>query len=122
MNGWVSPATPHSAWGAPARPWSPYSPASLFVTRVIGSDGDLATVPVVGQASTTEGWSVGEALTSSSGSILVDATIGGALGYLIAPASKRALYVLVGAGGAGIVGVLGLVGLITLAFIDRGRG
>jgi hypothetical protein len=55
------------------------------------------------------------AVSQSSGSIIVDAAIGGATGYLLAPTKARARYAVGGAAATGLGGLLGLLG--TVAFI-----
>jgi hypothetical protein len=48
------------------------------------------------------------ALSQSTGSVLIDAAIGGAAGYLFAPKGTKARYALGGAVATGLTGVLGL--------------
>lgn len=55
------------------------------------------------------------ALSQSTGSIVIDAAIGGTAGYLLAPRAKKNTYALGGAIATGLGGFLGLVG--TIGFI-----
>jgi hypothetical protein len=55
------------------------------------------------------------ALSQSTGSALVDAAIGGAAAYALAPRGAKARYALGGAVATGLTGVLGLVA--TLGFV-----
>lgn len=52
------------------------------------------------------------ALSQSTGSVVIDAAIGGAAGYLLAPGTKKSTYALGGAIATGLGGALGLVGTI----------
>ena len=52
------------------------------------------------------------ALTDSTGWVIVDALIGGAVGWLIAPKEQEVGYALGGAAATGLAGVIGLVGLL----------
>lgn len=54
-------------------------------------------------------------LSQSTGSVLVDAAIGGAVGYFFAPQASRNRFAVGGAIATGLGGVLGLVG--TVGFI-----
>jgi predicted cation transporter len=63
---------------------------------------------------TTESLALG-ILSQSTGSVLIDAAIGGTTGFLLAPRDKKNRYAVAGAVATGLGGVLGLVG--TIAFI-----
>lgn len=51
-------------------------------------------------------------LSESSGWIVIDAVVGGGVGWLIAPKGQEAGYALGGAAATGLGGVLGLLGLL----------
>lgn len=52
------------------------------------------------------------ALSQSTGSIVIDAAIGGVTGYVLAPERAKTTYALGGALATGLGGLLGLVGTV----------
>jgi hypothetical protein len=61
-------------------------------------------------------------LCASTGSTLVDALLGGAIGYIAAPDKKHApIWAAAGAGGAALAGTLGLVAVAGAALYVRSR-
>lgn len=70
--------------------------------------------------------SLGEAppplVRSVTGYMFLDAAIGGAIGYMLAPKQdQRLMWTGIGAVGTALAGTLGLVGTTALAFSQRGR-
>lgn len=61
----------------------------------------LAQAPTVGELAMG-------ALSSSSGSVLIDGAVGTAVGYAVAPKAKRLSYALVTGAATGLGGVFGL--------------
>lgn len=127
---WGAPVSSYS-WGAPVA-YGPaqQSPASAPGGASIGASGAgdgplalgpqyLSDVPVAGDASTTGGWSVGDALTYSSGSFLYDALAGAGVAWLVAPEKQRVLFAAVGALAAGGLGAFGLLVILGAALIAR---
>ena len=60
------------------------------------------------------------ALTTSTGSPLTDALVGGIVGYLVAPRSERKAFAVGGAVATGLAGVIGLLGTTFVGFERRG--
>lgn len=89
------------------------------------TDTPLGDVPVDGDPSTTEGLSLGDALTWSTGNPLADAAAGGLAGYAAsqsAPPGQRPYYAAAGAVAAGALGVLGIIGVVGTALVLGRRG
>ena len=61
--------------------------------------------------------------SQSTGSILLDASLGALAGYAVAPAGgkQRWRYVAIGAVATGLAGVLGLAGTLAYGYVQRRR-
>jgi len=55
-------------------------------------------------------------LSQGTGSILLDATLGAGVGWLIGPPQKKAAYIVGGAVATGVAGVFGLAGLLGVRY------
>lgn len=86
-----------------------------------GAETPLGDVPVDGDPSTTDGASLGDVLTWSTGNPVLDAAAGGLAGYAAAPPAQRAVYAAAGAVSSGLLGVLGVLGVVGAALFFRGR-
>lgn len=62
-----------------------------------------------------------DVLSTSTGSVVLDAAIGGAVGYLTAPARRRLAYFIGGTALTGVGGLLGLVVLLAGTYVSRRR-
>lgn len=91
---------------APMRSWQ----APCCDSCATAPAGSVGALPVVH-----------EALSLSTGSLLLDAGVGAAAGYLVAPKAARTLYAVGGAAATTLAGLLGLVGVLGVAYARRRR-
>jgi len=59
--------------------------------------------------------------SQSTGSILLDASLGALAGYAVAPTKDKWRYVAIGAVATGLAGVLGLAGTLAYGYVQRRR-
>lgn len=75
----------------------------------VGSREARAVLPAGRILQPTLGGKMMGAISMSSGSVILDAIAGGAVGYVIAPKSERTGYVIAGAAATGVGGILGML-------------
>lgn len=61
------------------------------------------------------------AASQSTGSALLDASLGALAGYVVAPPKDKWRFVAIGAVATGLAGVLGLAGTLTYGYFQRRR-
>lgn len=93
--------------------------APTHVTIIPTEKHRLARKPFAGVGQPSVSDALFGALSGSSGSILIDASVGGAVGFFLAPKSKKLGYVALGAASTGLAGVLGLVGFLGYVYLAK---